>query len=239
MTSDPITDALERLAPARPFLADWDDVERRAGTRRWTSPRKRWVLAAALAAAILIPIGALGASGDWWFFAAHAPEPVTTPGVVKSGVWNGQRWELIAYGSATHGLCFSMGPAGSLRTNGAGAAMNCGGFDPDAKLDAGEGVPHGITYLSGAAPQLPRYVVGPVVEAAVEVVISFGNGDVVRTPTFAAPPSLGAVRFYATQVPDSVPPATGIGLLEKLVGLDRSGRVVACLAVPSMSAAAC
>jgi hypothetical protein len=39
MTSDHVGEALEQLAPAQPFLADWEDVRRRAGSRplSWSS----------------------------------------------------------------------------------------------------------------------------------------------------------------------------------------------------------
>jgi hypothetical protein len=95
----------------------------------------------------------------------------------------------------------------------------------------------GITYLSGSSSELPTYIVGPVVAAASEVVISFANGDVVRTPAFDAPASLGAVRFYATRVPESVvlPSRHGPLMLQKLVGLDNDGQVVACLALTAAS----
>ena len=241
MTVDRVTEVLDRLAPVQPFVADWGDVIRRAGgpgvrrlPRGATRARARWLVAVALTAAILVPIGALAASRDWWFFAARAPAPNSTPVVVKSGVWDGKGWELVAYRSTSGKLCFSMNPAGSARTNGAGAALSCGGFEPAAKPDAAEHGPQGITFLTGSGPQLAPYVVGPVVEDAAKVVISLADGSMIRTPTFEAPASLGVVRFYAAPLPATASVRSGHWAVERVAGLDRHGSVVACLA-PSTS----
>lgn len=233
MTSLPVDAALERLAPPQQFADDWADVLGRVGEPRPRTGRRRALpVAAALAATIvvLVTAAAVAAVNDWWFW-DNAPAPVTTPVVVKSGTWDGKGWELVAYRSASHGICFSMIPSGAGKSDGLGAAMNCGGFD--SATPPGSSVrPSGITFLSGSSPQLPTYIVGPVVDAADEVVISFANGEVLRTPAFDAPGSLGALRFYAARVPESVarptigPAATS---LQKLVGLDEEGHVVACL----------
>ncbi|MBA3376779.1 MAG: hypothetical protein H0U00_13375 [Actinobacteria bacterium] len=229
MTSNSITEALERLAPAQSFAYDWNDVLKRASVgapaHRRARPRKRWLLSVAIALVVLSPLGAIAASEDWWFLdSPGAPAPSNPPPlVVKTGSWDGKEWLLVAYRSEDGALCFSMNPASSPMSTGVGAALNCGGWD--TYPPSGPNLAGGITYLSGTSPELPTYVVGPVVDDAAEVEIHFADGEVVRTPTFDAPSSLGALRFYAVRAP-----ATG-SVVEKLVGLDRDGRLVACLAV--------
>jgi hypothetical protein len=191
-----------------------------------------------LAAALLVPVAAatVAATNDWWFFASHAPQPLTTPVVVKSGSWDGKRWDLLAYRAASQGICFTITPSAAA-TSGLGAAMNCGGFSTAPPESPGG--PRGITYLSASSSEPPTYVPGPVIDTAAEVAIYFANGHVVRTPTFDAPTSLGAVRFYAAPVGDAVIYSTGPGrresLVQKLVGLDSEGGVVACAALDPAS----
>ena len=229
MTSKPTNEALERLAPAQSFAHDWNDVLERASVaapaHRRARPRKRWLLSVAIALVVLSPLGALAATEDWWFLdSPGTPAPSNPPPlVVKTGSWEGKEWLLVAYRSDDGDLCFSMNPASSPMSTGVGAALNCGGWE--AYSPSGPKLAGGITYLGGTSSELPTYVVGPVVEEAAEVAIHFVGGEVVRTPAFDAPSSLGALRFYAARAPatDSV--------VEKLVGLDRDGRVVACLAV--------
>ncbi len=241
MTSDVIDDALERLAPAQAFVSDWHDVLNRGGEApplasrpsRRTRPRKRWLLAVALGVAVLSPLGAIAAAGGtegWWFFDSHAPAPIkhAPPLVVKTGSWDGHGWLLVAYRTENGDLCFSMNPASSPMSTGVGAAMNCGGFQ--SRPSGGSNRPRGITFLSGGSPELPTYVVGPVIEEAQEVVIQFAGGAVLHTVPFDAPASLGAVKFYAARLADTESPAATV---EKLVGLDGDGRVVACLALGS------
>ena len=247
MTFLSLSDALERLAPPQHFADDWDDVLGRVGEpasqsadRPRAQRRQRWLVAAAVAAAIVVPVAAatVAARSDWWFFASHVPAAATPPVVVKSGTWDGKRWELVAYRTASDGICFSMTPSASATSAGVGAAMNCGGFAPATPSGSPEGGPHGITYLSGSSPELPTYVVGPVIDTADEVVIYFANGDVLRTPAFDAPASLGAVRFYAARVPESVvrpPIGHGETSLQKLLGLNKDGQVVACLTLSAAS----
>jgi hypothetical protein len=113
--------------------------------------------------------------------------------------------------------------------------MNCDQIDgvPTTRQTK-PSVPHGITFLAGLSAGFPPYVVGPVVEAADEVEIHLADGQIIRTRTFDAPDDLGAIRFYATQVP-SQPPLPGgrpqVGV-EKLGALTDEGEVVACLVVP-------
>lgn len=240
-----VDSALERLAPPQHFAADWADVLGRVGElapepadrgRLLARRRRPGLVAAALAATLIVLVAATAVAAvndwsvtDWWFLGNGAPAPVTTPVVVKSGSWDGKGWELVAYRSTSHGICFAMTPSGAGKADGFGGGLACGGFSPVAPSGSIGGL-HRITFLSGSSPQLPTYIVGPVVDNAVEVVISFANGAVIRTPTFDAPASLGALRFYAARVPESVPrPTPRAPSLEKLVGLNEDGQVVACL----------
>lgn len=236
-------DPLDRLAPALPWEPDWSDVLDRAGER---SPRRgglgglltkrRLVVALAVAAAVLVPLVALGAATDWWFFRfGGAPTPLSAPVVVKEGEWSGHRWQLIAYPSSTDGLCVSVIPIGS-KAYGEGSAMGCGPMVGVSRTAETKATPDmTITFLSGSASgELPAYIVGPVTDKASTVEIRFWTGEVLRVPTFSAPASLGHVRFYATQLPASVslPAPAGDALrtfVDKLAGLDNDGNVVACL----------
>ena len=220
--------AAEAGEARRPGVAS-GDTRRRAG-------RRRLVLAAILVAAIAVPLAAVGASENWWFFRfGGAPTPVTDVTVVKAGTWSGHDWQLLAYVSYTDGICFGITPAGS-EADGQAAGMSCAGI---------EGVPrtakskpharHGITYMSSSSERFPTYIVGPVIDTATEVAIHLADGTVVRTPTFGAPDELGAIRFYATEMPDG-PQATEFRprtQVRKLVGLDPDGEVVACLTTPT------
>ncbi len=186
---------------------------------------------------MLIPVSAVAVVNEWWFFQFGAPAPVTDVVVVKSGTWNGTRWELVAYRSGTDGICFSMVPAASAETTAAGGAMSCDQIEgvprtPESKPYT----PHAISYLlSGPDGELPAYIAGPVTGRADEVAIYFANGVVLQTPTFEAPSSLGPIRFYAAQLPDAVARLTvplDYPWIEELVGLDGDGRIVACLTFP-------
>jgi hypothetical protein len=44
-----------------------------------------------------------------------------------------------------------------------------------------------------------------VIDKASTVEIEFGTGEVLRLPTFSGPASLGHVRFYAAQLPATIP----------------------------------
>lgn len=201
---------------------------------------RRRILAVVVALlAVLIPVSAVPVVNEWWFFQfGEAPAPVTDVVVVKSGTWDGTRWELVAYRSGTDGICFSMGPATSAETTGAGGAMSCDQIEgvprtPESKPYT----PHAISFLSasGSGGELPAYVAGPVTGRADEVAVYFANGVVLQTPTFEAPSSLGPIRFYAAQLPDAVARLAvplDYGWIEKLVGLDGDGRIVACLTFP-------
>jgi hypothetical protein len=232
--TDYVSAVLDELVPSfDDERGDWDRVVRaaRARRRRWITPR-RLVLVAAVVAAIAVPLVAVAASREWWFFrSGAAPVPVTEVNVIPTGSWDGTRWQVTAYGSLTDGICFSMipdlgGPAGF------GSAMACSPMQgvprtPRSKPDA----PYGVTYVSGAALEgFPPYVIGPVVEAANEVEIHLASGTVLRAPAFDVPDRLGAIRFYVTRLPEE--PRARSGPIRKLVGRTQDGRVVACLVSP-------
>jgi hypothetical protein len=227
-------EVLDRLAPAHGWVADWSDVLERAGARRSVRliTKRRLVLALVVLAAVLVPLAAVGAANDWWFLGA-GPSPTKAPAVVKDGEWSGHPWQLVAYPSTTDGLCFSITPKGST-LEGRGGGMSCGPFAGVSRTSETKASPDmTITFLSGgASPQLPAYIAGPVIEQAATVEIRFGNGEVMRVPTFAGPASLGHVRFYATQLPAGVQdtPRTFLAFLKSVAGLDANGEVVACLA---------
>jgi hypothetical protein len=231
------SDALDRLAPAHDFVSDWNDVVARAGVP--VGPRRPWlrrlVVVAVVLAAVGVPLTAVAASQDWWFFAAgHAPVPVTPVGVVKTGEWDGKRWVLAAYRSGTDGVCYSMSPASSANSTGQGGAMGCDQIEGVPRTEQSKRyTPHAITYLSGSAsPDLPAYIVGPVIDRAVTVEVFFAEGRTLRTETFEAARDLGSIRFYAAELPEGVQLGPGPGFLEKLVGLDGDGQIVACMTFP-------
>jgi hypothetical protein len=90
--------------------------------------RRLLLLSFAVFAAVLVPLAAVGAANDWWFLkTGAAPVPTTAPQVVMEEEWNGRPWQLVAYPSATHGLCISMTPKDSA-ARGEGGAMACGPF---------------------------------------------------------------------------------------------------------------
>ena len=107
--------------------------------------------------------------------------------------------------------------------------MGCGGLlvaESGQQLTA-EGR---INFLSGTSAELPTYVIGAVDEAAALVAIHLASRKVLRTPTLDAPASFGAIKLYATFVPDDGDNPSGL-VVEKLVGRSSDGGVVACAAV--------
>jgi hypothetical protein len=178
-------------------------------------------LGLALLAAALVALAALGAASDWWFLRDDGPKPlgapdgflrddgptpVGAPDVVKEGEWSGHPWRLMAYRSTTDGLCFSVMPAGS-NASGFGGATSCALFVGVPRTAETRGSSEmTITFLGGAAgTELPAYIAGPVIDKASTVEIEFGAGEVLRLPTFSGPASLGHVRFYAAQLPATIP----------------------------------
>jgi hypothetical protein len=210
--------------------------------------KPRLLLALALPAAVLVAVAALAAASDWWFLeddaptsvvGDDAPTPVGLSDVVKEGEWSGHPWQLTAYRSRTHGLCFSVTPTASKA--GDSGATSCASFVGGPRPAEIRGSPEmAITLLGGAAgPELPAYVAGAVIDKASTVEIRFGTGEVLKLPTFSGPASLGRVRFYAAQLPTSIaipiptrplPSQNQRNFITTLAGLDDDGNVVACLA---------
>jgi hypothetical protein len=205
------------------------------------STKRRLMLALALFAAALVSLAAIGSASGWWFFQNHGSTPASAPNAVKAGEWSGHPWQLIAYPSSTHGLCVSVTPAGS-NADDSGGATTCNpfaGVPRTAKTK--ESSEMTITFLGGAASdELPAYIAGPVIDKASTVEIRFGTGEILRLPTFSGPASLRHARFYATQLPASIPmPQRGQRIqnqlqpwppINTLAGLDSDGNVAACLA---------
>jgi hypothetical protein len=198
----------------------------------------------AVLAAVLVSLTAVGATNDWWFLnSGSSPTPRQAPNVIKQGEWNGHPWQLAAWRSESHsarfpftpdGLCFSVTPRG-FPAEGQGGATSCvGGFagiepTPETKTSS----EMTISFMGGtASKQLPAYIAGPVISKATVVEIRFGNGDVLRVPTFAAPHErLERIRFYATPLPSNVQPTPNdTTWLKSVAGLDAKGNVIACLA---------
>ncbi len=198
------------------------DVMERAVEGRSVHHRRRLILAFAVLAAVSVPLAAFGAANDWWFLkSGAAPVPATAPQVMKEGEWDGQPWQLIAYPSASHGLCFSITPKDSGAT-GEGGAASCVGASPELTITA---------LVGGGSAKLPAYIAGPVIAEASVVVVRLPDGTVVRVPTFAGREPLQHVRFYAAQLPANITPSNVTRVFPtRVAGLDASGNVVACLA---------
>ena len=207
--------------------------EHRPRARRWLTRRRIVVIAIAIAvAAVATPLIA-GVTQDWWFLRfGGVPEPITDVKVVKTGEWDGKPWQLVAYRSAGNEVCYGVTPTNTSGSTGEGegGALACARI-AGASQESGSGEARlGLSYLSGASPALPAYVVGPIVDSADEVEIHLAGGGIIRTPTFDAPDELGSIRFYAVPLPDS-PDGSGVEV-QKLVAIDHDGEVVACLALP-------
>jgi hypothetical protein len=246
-----ITTILDDLTPRQSFADDWSDVLERAGVReadesRSAWRRHKWLLLAAVIAAVLVPVAAATVAvtnwNGWW---SSPPthqlglHPVTEPVVVQTGSWDGKRWQLVAYREGGEGdnknfdgYCYSVSAYGPPPTAPPRGGGGCGGFiarPPDAPAG-----PAGITYASAESPGLPYWAAGPVVDTAVEVDIHLRDGDVLRLSTYAVPESFGHVRFYATPIPE-VPQSSGQWPI-KIVGINKNDAVVACMALEPASA---
>jgi hypothetical protein len=77
-----------------------------------------------------------------------------------------------------------------------------------------------ITFLSGWGPSgfLPTYIVGPVIDKAVEVEIRLANGQDMHVPTFRAPAPFKHIRFYATQIQTALSLSSFVGSLKRSTG---------------------
>lgn len=230
--------------------------------RRW--PRRRRVVAIVVlaAVAVLTPLGSLSAANGWWIF-AHSEPPVPTtpttptptttgqeppssgggppmplsggPTVIKTGRWDGKAWTLIAYISDQGGICFAMSPTATVHDTGEGAGLGCAPFQGVPQPAGAQAQSLPITYLaSGASPELPAYITGPVIKVATSVEIDLASGGVIRTDTFRGPPPLDQVGFYAAELPKGTlsKPGDTRPVFTKLIGRDSDNHVVACFASP-------
>ena len=205
-----------------------DTTSGRHRPRRWLTRRPIAVIAIAVVA-IATPLLAAG-SQDWWFLRAPLPDPITDVKVVKTGEWDGKPWQLVAYRSAREGVCYGVLPRSTSGSgDGEGGGFSCIRIAGVPQESDSEEARLGVLYLSGPSPALAAYVAGPIVDSAEEVEIHLVGGEVIRTPTFDAPDELGSIRFYAAQLPET--DSSG-GQVQKLVGIDRDGEVVACLDLP-------
>jgi hypothetical protein len=228
-------DPLDRLAPPLLWEPDWLNVLDRAGERmpdgeRPTSvlSKRRLLLALAVLVALLVPLAALSAAKQrWLWWAVHGPTPASAPIVIKEGEWSGHPWQLVAYPSTTDGLCLSFIPKSSATNGDTRGTLGCGLIASVPRTAETKPAPEAeILYMAGAATsQLPAFIVGPVTDKASTVAIEFEEGQVLRVPTFSGPAWLGHVRFYATQTPAGVTAFSPLAL----AGLDKEGKVVACL----------
>jgi hypothetical protein len=244
MNAHSVEDVLDRLAPREQFAHDWNEVLERAGVHEASAVgpawrNRKWLLLAAVVAALVVPVAAATVAvsnwSGWWPSQHNQFRPASEPVVVQTGSWDGTRWQLVAYReSHTSNIdiyCFSVMLYGSSLTA-RPARAGCGGI-PTRPQDAPTG--HAaLLYGATESPGLPYWAAGLAVDSVVEVALHFRDGDVLRLPTYAAPESLGHVRFYATPIPQ-VPQSSGKSPI-KVVGLDENRAVVACLAVDPASA---
>lgn len=235
-------EVLNRLAPALSWEPDWADVLGRAGEPERHRPRRlrgkrRLILVFAVLMAVLAPLIALSAENDWWFLGdGLLLTPASPPVVVKEGSWDGHPWELVAFRSTRGDLCYGVMPPGGSEGSGVSGSLACGSFHgierPNDKKSTWD-VKIGASSAGGnGGNDLPAHLDGPVIDSASQVEITFPNGRVLRVPTFAAPTSVGRVRFYATQLPVNA----SLSSITSLAGLDKDGNVVACWVMAAAAA---
>jgi hypothetical protein len=243
MTPRSLTDALDRLAPPQQFADDWTDVLVRAGAEAAQPSRsgwraRKWLLAAAVVAAIIVPVAAatIAATNNWWFFRNYGGSPpLTEPVVIKTGSWDGKRWQLVAFRTSDDRYtdpsekeyCVGVMPYASPPSASTAGALGCGGFIASRQ--------RGINLVLSQPSDFPHWGAGPVLDSAAEVALYFRNGDVLRVPTYPAPERFGPVRFYAAALPSATDPVAERPV--KVVGTDQDGLVVAC--TPLDSSARC
>jgi hypothetical protein len=211
------------------------------GTARQRRPslRSRHVVLAIAVVAAVIPLAAVAASQEWWFFRfGQAPPTISDVRVVKTGTWDGKEWELIAYLSSTDGVCFGIRATATAQTTAGAGGMACDAIAGVPRTaESKEFTPHAITFTASSPHNFPSYIIGPVIDTAEEVEIHLADGRVLRTSTFDAPDDLGAIRFYAVQaqlpeVPNRAGPTAGAPV-RKLIAFNADGQAVACLVLPT------
>lgn len=219
-----VTDARAQEPVTRSTRTLHTTSENRHRSGGWLTRRRVAVIAIAVVA-IATPLIA-SASQDWWFFrfVGAVPEPVTDVKVVKTGEWGGRPWQLVAFLSATDGICYGLTPTDASAT-GEGGSLACAPVEGVPRTESTkQSAPLAITFLAASSVGVPAFVLGPVIDTADEVEIHLAGGEVIRTPTFDAPDELGSIRFYATLVAEFD--------IQRLVGIGHDGDVVACLVVP-------
>lgn len=223
-----IADARAR-EPVTTSVRPLDMTSERTRSRRWLTRRPIAVIAIAVVA-IATPLLAAG-SQDWWFLRAPLPDPITDVKVVKTGEWDGKPWQLVAYRSTGNEICYGVVPRSTSGStgDGEGGAVSCIRIAGVPQESDSEEAQLGVLYLSGPSPALPAHIAGPIVDSADAVEIHLVGGEIIRTPTFDAPDELGSIRFYAAQLPET--DSSG-GQVQKLVGIDHDGEVMACRALP-------
>lgn len=196
--------------------------------RPWTGT-KRLLVAAAVLAAILIPLGALATVNGWW---SGTPRPLNKPVVVTRGSWEGHPWNLAAYVSAAR-ICWSINFEDSPR-GGTALGGGCGSIVGIRPPGAGLAIPT-VDWRAGATSirSYPKWIAGPVVETARLVVIHFRNGTELRVPATGAVQwkNVGwyrPVRFFAAQLPAEINFIHVPESLDSITGLDAQGNIVAC-----------
>lgn len=239
------TEALDRLAPTQPWEGDWADVLRRAGgdrrplavpgrVRRRRLGRRRFVLLAIAAAAVIAPLTALAAINHWWFLRTSLPRPTQRPVVITRGSWSGHRWTLVAYPSHGYGLCYGVTFDGGQTPSGSATAWSLSSGMAQHGADDGVGcgsivgiqMPHLVTKNiptvmweseTTNAPGYPSWISGAVVASATHVVVRWSAKaakpsehrlgsppEVVRAATFTVPIRGYHVRLFAIPIPTPV-----------------------------------
>jgi hypothetical protein len=212
---------LDQFAPASDETGDWRSViADAAGTIQ--QPRRRYARNPRLALAVLTLAGliaalafvpALAGQGYFWFLDYGAPKPTTAVVTVTSITdRSGTTWQLTAYQSEHHGLCFQLS---SASRTGAGA---CGSPLPIGYMRTSQ------SESSGA------FALGPVTADAQRVEIT-GSAQTVDAKVAAAPEALRMdVKFYVVQLPPGMADAT-----MTVRALDEHGRVIASFGIPAMA----
>jgi len=244
------------LARGRANLIEEIERERSSDGLYGRARQRPLLVFAAVVVAALIPLSALAVTGQkpfsqWWFLRFHSlapstPYPAKGTGVdvVETGSWDGHAWVLTAFRSTTGSICVELTATANGKGREAGGSGTCGavqGVPSSATSTRPKAVPI-IAAVSSAGLGFPNYSDGAVTGKISKLAIHFADGTVLRTPTFVAPSSVGAVRLFATRLPGiacppGAPPAAPRSRLRarvtKFVGLDQHGKIVAALRFPA------
>jgi hypothetical protein len=227
--------ALDDLLPPGDNRPDWGAVLRDAqkGWGHITSrrpPRRRLaILGVGAAIALLIPLTALAAVEQWWFFSGPigAPTPVGDVVVVQSGVSNGTPWALTAYRTSSDDLCVGFapnasasGPTSTPTTNSTSTVLSCGASLNGLPASAGQpGGAHEVSFVESASTA-SEMLGGPAAANVARVEIVLTAGSPLLVDTFPAPAALDTpLRFFVADLVSS-------GTVQAIRALDSSGRVL-------------